>query len=80
LLKTSADHGQKLRILAAIEAVNATQKNILFKKIAQYFNGTDRLAGKTVALWGLSFKPNTDDVREAPSLALIRALFAANCR
>lgn len=72
--------GQKLRILAAIEAVNATQKNILFKKIAQYFNGTDRLAGKTVALWGLSFKPNTDDVREAPSLALIRALFAANCR
>jgi len=80
LLKTSADHGQNLRILDAIEAVNASQKNILFKKIAQFFNGIDKLAGKTIALWGLSFKPNTDDVREAPSLALISALFAANCR
>jgi len=80
LLKTSADHGQYLRILDAIEAVNASQKNILFKKIAEFFDGIDRLAGKTVALWGLSFKPNTDDVRGAPSLALIRKLFAANCR
>jgi len=80
LLKTSDDHGQHLRILDAIEAVNASQKNILFKKIAEYFDGIDRLAGKTVALWGLSFKPNTDDVRGAPSLALIRKLFAANCR
>ncbi len=80
LMKTSADHGQKLRILDAIEAVNTTQKNVLFKKIAQNFGGAERLAGKTVALWGLSFKPNTDDVREAPSLALIRAIFAANCR
>ncbi len=80
LLKTSADHGQHLRILDAIEAVNASQKNILFKKIAEFFGGIDRLAGKTVALWGLSFKPNTDDVRGAPSLALIRKLFAVNCR
>ncbi|WP_305864202.1 UDP binding domain-containing protein, partial [Achromobacter sp. GbtcB20] len=80
LLKTSDDHGQHLRILNAIEAVNASQKNILFKKIAEFFDGIDRLAGKTVALWGLSFKPNTDDVRGAPSLALIRKLFAANCR
>ncbi len=80
LLKTSADHGQYLRILDAIEAVNASQKNILFKKIAEFFDGIDRLAGKNVALWGLSFKPNTDDVRGAPSLALIRKLFAANCR
>lgn len=80
LLKTSDDHGQHLRILDAIEAVNASQKNILFKKIAEFFDGIDRLAGKTVALWGLSFKPNTDDVRGAPSLALIRKLFAANCR
>jgi UDPglucose 6-dehydrogenase len=80
LLKTAADHGQTLRILAAIEAVNASQRNILFKKIARFFKGADRLAEKTIALWGLSFKPNTDDVREAPSLALIRELFAVNCR
>lgn len=80
LLKTSAEHGHKLRILDAIEAVNAAQRNILFQKIARFFGGADKLAGKTVALWGLSFKPNTDDVREAPSLALIRELFAANCR
>ena len=80
LLKTSADHGQHLRILDAIEAVNASQKNILFKKITHFFEGIDQLAGKTIALWGLSFKPNTDDVRGAPSLALIGELFAANCR
>jgi UDPglucose 6-dehydrogenase len=80
LLKTSSDHGQNLRILDAIEAVNASQRNILFKKIARFFKGADKLAGKTIALWGLSFKPNTDDVREAPSLALISELFAANCR
>jgi UDPglucose 6-dehydrogenase len=80
LLRTSADHGQKLRILAAIEAVNASQKNILFKKMTQFFDGTEALAGKTVALWGLSFKPNTDDMREAPSLALLWELFGADCR
>lgn len=80
LLKTSADHGQNLRILDAIETVNASQKNILFRKISQFFGGIDKLAGKTIALWGLSFKPNTDDVRGAPSLALIGELFAANCR
>ena len=80
LLRTSADHGQSLRILDAIEAVNLSQKNILFKKIARFFQGIDRLAGKTIALWGLSFKPDTDDVREAPSLALICALLAADCR
>ena len=80
LLKTSADHGQPLRILHAIEAVNAAQQNILFRKIARFFKGAEKLEGKTIAVWGLAFKPNTDDVREAPSLALIRALFSANCR
>lgn len=80
LLRTSADHGQELRILDAIEAVNASQKNILFKKMTQFFNGADALAGKTIALWGLSFKPDTDDVREAPSLALLWKLFGVNCR
>lgn len=80
LLKTSADHGQNLHILDAIEAVNASQRHILFKKIAHFFGGADRLAGKTIAVWGLSFKPNTDDVREAPSLALVGELFASHCR
>jgi UDPglucose 6-dehydrogenase len=80
LLKTSADHGQPPRILHAIDAVNAAQRNILFTKIARFYQGADKLEGKTVALWGLSFKPNTNDMREAPSLALIRELFAVNCR
>ena len=80
LLKTSIDHGRNLHILDAIERVNDAQKNILFKKIARHFGGADKLSGKTIAIWGLSFKPNTDDMREAPSLILIRQLLAANCR
>ena len=80
LLKTSNDHGRGLRILDAIEAVNEDQKNILFEKLVRYFGGVEALSGKTIALWGLSFKPNTDDMREAPSLVLIRQLLKANCR
>ncbi|MGV3655791.1 MAG: UDP-glucose dehydrogenase family protein [Noviherbaspirillum sp.] len=80
LLKTSVDHGRNLRILDAIEAVNEGQKNILFDKICRYFGGVDALAGKTIALWGLAFKPNTDDMREAPSLVLIRQLMQAGCQ
>jgi UDPglucose 6-dehydrogenase len=79
LLKTSTDHGHRLRILDAIEAVNETQKNILFEKIVRYYGNVEALKGKTIALWGLSFKPNTDDMREAPSLVLIRQLLKANC-
>lgn len=80
LLKTSVDHGRTLHILDAIERVNDAQKNILYEKIARHFGGSNQLAGKTVAIWGLSFKPNTDDMREAPSLILIKQLLAANCR
>jgi len=80
LLRTAADHGRPLRILDAIDAVNAEQPTVLFKKIAGFYGGAGKLEGKTVALWGLAFKPNTNDMREAPSLALIRELFAANCR
>ncbi|THC46624.1 UDP-glucose/GDP-mannose dehydrogenase family protein [Massilia sp. Mn16-1_5] len=80
LLKTAADHGQPLRILHAIDAVNGAQTTILFRKIVRFFRGVEKLEEKTVALWGLAFKPNTNDVREAPSLALIRELFSANCR
>jgi len=80
LVKTGADHGQSLLILDATEKVNEAQKNVLFKKLVRYFGGADNLRGKTIALWGLSFKPNTDDMREAPSLVLIRELFALGCR
>lgn len=80
LLKTATDHGRGLKILSAIEQVNEEQKHVLFRKICTHFSGKEALKGKTVALWGLSFKPNTDDMREAPSLVLIRELIAAGCR
>jgi len=80
LLKTSVDHGKSLHILDAIERVNDGQKNVLFNKIVRHFGGLGNLSGKTIAIWGLSFKPNTDDMREAPSLVLIKQLLAANCR
>ncbi len=80
LLKTSRDHGRALHLLQAIETVNEAQKRVLFEKISRHFGGKDELSGKTIALWGLSFKPNTDDMREAPSLVLIRQLLQADCR
>jgi UDPglucose 6-dehydrogenase len=80
LIKTAADLGQPLHLLNATELVNETQKNVLYAKICRYFGGADKLGGKTIALWGLSFKPNTDDMRESPSLVLIRALMAAGCK
>lgn len=80
LLKTSVDHGRTLHLLKAIETVNESQKGVLFEKIARHFGGNDELRGKTIALWGLSFKPNTDDMREAPSLVLIQQLLQAGAR
>lgn len=80
LLKTSVDHGRTLHLLKAIETVNEAQKGVLFEKIARHFGGRDELRGKTIALWGLSFKPNTDDMREAPSLVLIQQLLQAGAR
>jgi UDPglucose 6-dehydrogenase len=80
LVKTASDHGQQLHLLNATETVNDAQKNVLYTKLCRYFGGSEGLYGRTIALWGLSFKPNTDDMREAPSLVLIRALFAAGCR
>ncbi len=72
IIRTARTYGMNLQILEAVEAVNERQKTILLNKIKNYFNGN--LSGKTVAVWGLSFKPNTDDMREAPAIALIRAL------
>ncbi len=67
--------GYTAELLRAVEAVNQRQKHVLYTKINHYFNGD--LEGKTVALWGLSFKPNTDDMREAPSRVLMERLWAA---
>lgn len=72
LLKSAAEHGYTFEILSAVEHVNKRQKEVIVKKMRQHFN--NRLAGLTIALWGLSFKPNTDDIREAPSITIIEAL------
>lgn len=77
LIKTGRQHGYNLRLLEAVEAVNETQKGILFDKLNRFFKGA--LSGKVIALWGLSFKPQTDDMREAPSLVLIEKLLQVGC-
>ncbi len=69
LIHTGKDFSKKLRLLEAVEEVNNLQKKVLFDKLMKYFNGS--IEGKKIAMWGLSFKPETDDVREAPSLVLI---------
>jgi UDPglucose 6-dehydrogenase len=78
LARSASDHSFSADLLNAVEAVNHRQKSVLFEKISKYFKGD--LSGKTVALWGLAFKPNTDDMREAPSRTLIDALVAAGAR
>ena len=77
LVKTAADSGYQMRILEAVEAVNEEQKSILFRKLVKHFNGD--IKGKRIALWGLAFKPETDDMREAPSLVLTEQLRNAGC-
>ncbi len=81
LIQTARKAGYDPRVLSAVDDVNTRQKAILAEKILGYFrdNGIDP-AGATVAVWGLAFKPNTDDVREAPSLTTIRRLLEAGCR
>ncbi|WP_297129455.1 UDP-glucose/GDP-mannose dehydrogenase family protein [uncultured Porphyromonas sp.] len=77
LIKTGKDNGYRMRVIEAVEEVNNDQKNILFDKFREYYNGD--IKGKKVALWGLSFKPNTDDMREAPALVLVESLISAGC-
>jgi len=77
LIHTADQNGYELRVLKAVEEVNAYQKQVLFHKLQKHFNGN--LAGKTITVWGLSFKPNTDDMRDAPSLVLIEKLLEAGC-
>lgn len=77
LIKTASDLGYPMRVLQAVEEVNADQKLVLYRKLVNYYGSEEQLQGKTVALWGLAFKPETDDMREAPSLVLINLLLKA---
>lgn len=78
LARTAQEVGYEPELLLAVEAVNLRQKQVLYRKLLQAFNG--QLAGKSIALWGLAFKPNTDDMRDAPSRTLIEALWAAGAK
>ena len=77
LIKTAADNGYPMRVLQAVEEVNAGQKRVLFDKLVKCYGDVQALRGKTIAIWGLAFKPETDDMREAPSLVLIDLLLQA---
>ncbi len=79
LAHTAREHGMKMRIIEAVEQVNEDQKLILFKKLVKIFGNVEALKGKTISIWGLAFKPKTDDMREAPSLILIDSLLSAGC-
>jgi UDPglucose 6-dehydrogenase len=78
LIQTAEDFNYELRVLKAVEAVNLDQKSVLYHKIVKYFDGD--IKNKTVAIWGLSFKPQTDDMREAPSLVIIKKLLLAGAK
>ncbi len=78
LIKTADKQGYNMRVLKAVEEVNEAQKSVLFDKLSRALDG--RLEGCTIALWGLAFKPETDDMREAPALVLIEKLLAAGCK
>ncbi|MGI6444734.1 MAG: UDP-glucose dehydrogenase family protein [Candidatus Ozemobacteraceae bacterium] len=78
IIKIAENQGYKLEIMSAVEAVNNRQKRVLFEKLKKRF-GND-LKNKTIAVWGLSFKPNTDDMREAPSIVLIENLIAEGAK
>lgn len=75
LIKTGKKNGQRMKILEAVEEVNEKQKHILFEKLMKYYNND--IKGKTITLWGLAFKPKTDDMREAPALVLIEDIINA---
>lgn len=78
LIHTAEDFKYELKVLKAVEAVNHDQKLVLFNKVMKHFNGD--IKGKTIAIWGLSFKPQTDDMREAPALVIIEKLLGAGAK
>lgn len=78
LIHTGKEHGYDMRVIEAVEEVNERQKSIVFDKLFKVFDGN--LTGKTIALWGLAFKPETDDMREAPALVIIDKLIKAGAK
>ena len=78
LIKTGHDYASEMTLLESVEVVNEKQKKILFNKFSEYYKG--EIKGKKAAIWGLSYKPGTDDMREAPSLTLIDQLLKAGCK
>ncbi|MDX5324658.1 MAG: UDP-glucose/GDP-mannose dehydrogenase family protein [Bacteroidota bacterium] len=78
LIRTARENGYNMRILQAVEDVNQDQKSVLFQKVMKHYGGD--IKGKTFGMWGLAFKPQTDDMREAPSLVLIEKLLAEGAR
>ncbi|MDL2224144.1 UDP-glucose/GDP-mannose dehydrogenase family protein [Bacteroidales bacterium OttesenSCG-928-M06] len=86
LIQTASQNGYEMQVLKAVESVNEKQKQIVFEKLLRHFEGNetnktekDKLTGKVIAIWGLAFKPETDDMREAPSLVIIDLLLKAGC-
>lgn len=77
LIRTAEQNGYEMKVLKAVEEVNERQKSVLYEKLLRHYNG--ELKGRTIALWGLAFKPETDDMREAPALVLIDKLIGAGC-
>lgn len=78
LIKTADQNGYSMEVLKAVERVNERQKSVLFDKLQKAYKGED-LKGKTIAMWGLSFKPETDDMRESTALVMIDKLLEAGC-
>lgn len=78
LIKTAEKNGYEMKVLKAVEEVNENQKSVLFNKLRDFYQGD--LQGRTIALWGLAFKPETDDMREATSLVTIKLLMEAGCK
>ena len=78
LIKTAEENGYEMQVLKAVEKVNENQKVVLFNKLSRHYNG--ELEGKTIAIWGLSFKPETDDMREATALVTIDLLLKSGCK
>ncbi|AUI46235.1 UDP-glucose/GDP-mannose dehydrogenase family protein [Bacteroides fragilis] len=77
LIKTAKQHGYNMKVLKAVEDVNENQKTILYDKLLKHFDG--KLTAKIISIWGLSFKPETDDIRESPAIVLIHLLLKAGC-
>lgn len=77
LIKTAEKNGYEMQVLKAVESVNEHQKTVVFKKLLHYYDGN--IKGKNIAIWGLAFKPDTDDMREATSLVTIKMLKEAGC-